>query len=250
MRGWIVTDCVGYASAAASEPPDLTTQGYRRFRCRASGSLWDRALKSDAADAETPRLCLHETDHPHGGRMAEENPPDRLNTVDLITDNNRPLGLAPPGRAVESSAAGSEFLGLASACSGRCTHVAGTSRHPSGRLGWGGIHLYRFEVGAVAFGSPELAIASPAGDPERSPSAGGQRAPLHVRYRRLRAPRGAHQGLNSPPIRPSVLSASMAPIPVHRRTAADRRAIASAGARRSALRHGRTWPKSRTCIEA
>ena len=32
--GQIVMDCVGCGSAAVTERPDLTAQGYRRFRCR------------------------------------------------------------------------------------------------------------------------------------------------------------------------------------------------------------------------
>ena len=34
MTGQIVMDCVGCGSAAVTERPDLTAQGYRRFRCR------------------------------------------------------------------------------------------------------------------------------------------------------------------------------------------------------------------------
>jgi putative transposase len=39
MGGWalIAMDCVGCGSAAVTERPDLTAQGYRRFRCRDCG---------------------------------------------------------------------------------------------------------------------------------------------------------------------------------------------------------------------
>jgi hypothetical protein len=117
-------------------------------------------------------------------------------------------------------------------------------------MGWGGIHLYRFEVGAVAFGSPELAIASPRVTlNDLRLRVGGK-----FRYAYDMGAFWRHEVRvedRLAPIRPSpVLSASMATIPVHLRTAVDRRAIASAGARRSALRHGRTWPRSRMCLDA
>jgi transposase-like protein len=39
--GLIVTDCVGCGSGAVTERPDLTAQGYRRFRCRACGKQFN-----------------------------------------------------------------------------------------------------------------------------------------------------------------------------------------------------------------
>ena len=39
--GKIVMDCVGCSSGAVTERPNLTTQGYRRFRCRDCGKLFD-----------------------------------------------------------------------------------------------------------------------------------------------------------------------------------------------------------------
>ena len=40
-RGQIAMDCVGCGSAAVSERPDLTAQGYRRFRCRDCGKQFN-----------------------------------------------------------------------------------------------------------------------------------------------------------------------------------------------------------------
>ena len=39
--GQIVMDCVGCGSAAVTERPDLTAQGYRRFRCRDCGKQFN-----------------------------------------------------------------------------------------------------------------------------------------------------------------------------------------------------------------
>jgi hypothetical protein len=36
-RGLIGMDCIGCGSAGVNERPDLTAQGYRRFRCRDCG---------------------------------------------------------------------------------------------------------------------------------------------------------------------------------------------------------------------
>ena len=36
-RGREQTRCIGYGSAAVSERPERTAQGYRRFRCRSCG---------------------------------------------------------------------------------------------------------------------------------------------------------------------------------------------------------------------
>ena len=40
-------DCVGCSSGAVTERPDLTAQGYRRFRCRACGTQFNE--RSDGA---------------------------------------------------------------------------------------------------------------------------------------------------------------------------------------------------------
>ena len=40
-RGRIAMDCVGCGSAAVTERPDLTAQGYRRFRCRDCGKQFN-----------------------------------------------------------------------------------------------------------------------------------------------------------------------------------------------------------------
>ena len=43
-RGLIAMDCVGCGSAAVTERPDLTAQGYRRFRCRDCGKRFNSAV--------------------------------------------------------------------------------------------------------------------------------------------------------------------------------------------------------------
>ena len=39
--GQIAMDCVGCSSGAVTERPDLTAQGYRRFRCRDCGKQFN-----------------------------------------------------------------------------------------------------------------------------------------------------------------------------------------------------------------
>jgi putative transposase len=39
--GLIEMDCIGCGSAAVTERPDLTAQGYRRFRCRDCGQQFN-----------------------------------------------------------------------------------------------------------------------------------------------------------------------------------------------------------------
>jgi putative transposase len=43
----MVMNCVGCGCAAVTERPDLTAQGYRRFRCRACGTQFNE--RSDGA---------------------------------------------------------------------------------------------------------------------------------------------------------------------------------------------------------
>ena len=117
-------------------------------------------------------------------------------------------------------------------------------------MGWSGIHLYRFEVGAVAFGSPELAIASP------QVTLNGLHLRVGGKFRYIYGMGAFWRHEVRVEDRLAADPAVAGPVcidgdhSVHRRTAADRRAIASAGARRSALKHGRTWPRSRMCLEA